>query len=67
MALYPEKTAFPHRDVDSHQGSFVLYLSATVAQSVEQWTENPCVKSSILFGGSHRVALWAAHYNAKGR
>lgn len=25
---------------------------AAVAQSVEQWTENPCVKSSILFGGN---------------
>ena len=24
---------------------------AAVAQSVEQWTENPCVDSSILSGG----------------
>ena len=30
---------------------------AAVAQSVEQWTENPCVDSSILSGGIQRAAL----------
>jgi hypothetical protein len=30
----------------------VLKVIAAVAQSVEQWTENPCVISSILIGGN---------------
>ena len=33
------------------------YRYAAVAQSVEQWTENPCVDSSILSGGIQRAAL----------
>ena len=30
---------------------YIKELIAAVAQSVEQWTENPCVISSILIGG----------------
>ncbi len=30
---------------------YKLIVNASVAQSVEQRTENPCVNSSILFGG----------------
>ena len=33
------------------------YDSAAVAQTVEQRTENPCVNSSILFGGTKEIAL----------
>ena len=31
-------------------------INAAVAQSVEQWTENPCVDSSILSGGTFFLA-----------
>ncbi len=30
---------------------YINHRQAAVAQSVEQRTENPCVNSSILFGG----------------
>ena len=39
---------------------------AAVAQLVEQWTENPCVISSILIGGRATLAR-VAHFFSIGR
>ena len=37
---------------------------AAVAQLVEQWTENPCVISSILIGGREAI-LRGGHFFAR--
>jgi hypothetical protein len=50
--------------------SFLTFIAA-VAQSVEQWTENPCVISSILIGGraDHLVRTdgWSLFLGPRGR
>ena len=40
---------------------------AAVAQLVEQWTENPCVISSILIGGSVATPRGVAIFFALGQ
>jgi hypothetical protein len=44
-------TAVQALTIKTNIGSFLM-VNAAVAQSVEQWTENPCVISSILIGGN---------------